>query len=87
MPEITRDIVNYIKEKKISSWDNQQTLDAIWGLVLDIVISNTNKNRDYISLEPEQSFNESTNDFREEVETLVLNVMNTPRHIAFPTKV
>ncbi len=81
MPGITRDIVNYIKEKKISSWDNQQTLDDIWGLVLDIVISHTNKNRDYIGLKPKQFFNESTNDFREKVETLVLNGMNTPRHI------
>jgi hypothetical protein len=53
-PENTLNEIKISTEKNISSLDSQETLDDIWALVLDIV-RHTNKNRDYISLEPEQS--------------------------------
>ncbi|MFN9790587.1 MAG: hypothetical protein ACK53X_05785 [Holosporales bacterium] len=37
MPYILRQISDYIKKNKTFSLDSQQTLDAIWGLVVDVV--------------------------------------------------
>jgi hypothetical protein len=82
MPYIIRQISDYIKKTKTFSLDSQQTLDAIWGLVVDFVNAEINNKNNYtIGLKKREFFKELTDDFRNMVATVVTDEINTSRRI------
>ncbi len=82
MPYILRQISDYIKKNKIFPLDSQQTLDAIWGLVVDFVNAEINNKNNYtIGLKKREFFKELTDDFRNMVATVVTDEINTSRRI------